>query len=918
MTKSLPLLLRAAAVVILALNLPSKLAASPVFVPVANFPSPPNRTQAGLVSDGAGNWWGTTRLGGISNLGTVFKINESTGAITTVVSFSFSPTANNRGGGPSAGLVSDGAGNFWGTTSFAGANNGGTVFKVSASSGAMTTVVDFAYNATTGDNRGTGPAAALVSDGAGNFWGTTQYGGASNAGTIFEVNASTGAVTTVVDFANSTTGGNRGANPVAALVSDGAGNFWGTTQNGGANNLGTIFEVNASTGAIITVVDFAGADAGGDNRGALPEAPLVSDGAGNLWGTTFSGGFNDWGTVFEIDQSTGAITTVVDFSGGDDGGFPTAGLVKDGAGNFWGTTGNGGINNGGVVFELNASTWELTTVAEFVNATTGNNRGSDPTAGLVNDGAGNFWGTTYLGGAGGGGTIFEINAGTGTITTVADLGYAPLGQQIVSGLVSDGAGNLWGTAYMGGLSGVGTIFKINESTLAITKTADFGGAATADPGGTFPYGALVSDGAGNLWGTTQDGGAIGAGTIFEINANTGAINTVANFANSTTGDNRGGLPTGGMVSDGAGNLWGTTQYGGINGYGTVFKFNISTGTITTVVDFASSETGDNRGGSPAAGLASDGAGNFWGTTPNGGAGDSGTVFEVNASTGAITTVVDFTNSETGNNRGGTPQAGLVSDGAGNLWGTTLNGGASDAGTVFKVNASNGAVTTVVDFTGADTGDNRGANPFAGLAGDGAGNLWGTTGDGGANGNGTIFEVNANTGAITTLFDFTGSTGSVPGASSESSLSLTPSGFFGTTAIGGAGGGGEIFFIDFGPQIAAFSSGSITTSGATVSGSADPEGIATSVYVQYGTTTNYGTQTSNVALGNGITSAPFSLTLSGLSSGTTYYYQLVFVTPYGKFYSGGQSFSTVVAVPTSSRAVGSSGWRVGRGKPQPKP
>jgi uncharacterized repeat protein (TIGR03803 family) len=851
--------------------------------------------------------WGTSVLGGLYGSGTVFKINESTGAITTVVSFDAFGSGDNRGFGPQGALMNDGAGNLWGTTNSGGANNYGTVFKVNISSGAITTVVDFA-NATTGGNRGASPEAALVNDGAGNYWGTTQYGGANNAGTVFEINASTGAINTLVDFADSTTGDYRGANPAAALVSDGAGNFWGTTQYGGASGLGTVFEINASSGAITTVIDFAGTGASGQNVGAVPQA-LMSDGAGNLWGTTAYGG-SDWGTVFEVNASTGDINTVVQFGGGEDGGIPTAGLISDGAGNLWGTTQSGGTGNAGTIFEVNASTWAFTTVVEFANSTTGANRGADPEAALVSDGAGNFWGTTYLGGAGSAGTVFEVNAGTGVITTVADVGFAPLGQGLPGGLVSDGAGNLWGTAYSGGLYGAGTVFKINESTWAITKVVDFAAATTGDNRGANPLAVLVSDGAGNLWGTTQNGGANSGGTIFEINASTGAITTAADFANSTTGNNRGVTPFAGLVSDGAGNLWGTTTYGGANGDGTVFEFNIGTGAITTVADFANSPNGNNRGDFPQTKLTSDGAGNFWGTTATGGTRDSGTVFKINASTGAITTVVDFANSTTGDNRGGSPQAELVSDGEGYLWGTTEYGGANDAGTVFKINTSTAAITTVADFSGSNTGVSRGEYPQAGLASDGAGNFWGTTVDG-PNGYGTVYEVNASTGAITTVFDFTGMSGSVPSGSPESALLLTPAGFFGTAAGGGTGGGGQIFFIDFGPQIAAFSSGSMTTSGATVSGTANPEGIATSVYVQYGTTTSYGSQTSSVALGSGTASAPFNLTLSGLSPATTYYYQLVFVTPYGNFYSGQQTFSTATAVPTRRRIVGSSGWRVGR-------
>ncbi|HEY3900876.1 MAG TPA: choice-of-anchor tandem repeat GloVer-containing protein [Chthoniobacter sp.] len=880
------------------MSIPSGRGANPIYVPVAGLKPPPINPVASLASDGAGNYWGTTSAGGANNHGTVFKINAGTGTITMVADFTNASTGGNQGTDLVAGLVSDGAGNFWSTTSQGGANNDGTVFKINASTGAVTTIVNFA-NATTGSNRGGYPRAALVSDGAGNFWGTTAGGGANGDGTVFEVNVSTGVVTTVVDFANAQTGGNRGANPYGALVSDGAGNFLGTTKFGGANVVGTVFKVNASTGTITTIVDFAYTS--GSNRGGYPQAGLVSDGAGNFWGTTSQGGVHSYGTVFKM--SGGAITTITDFTdattGSSRGGSPEAPLVSDGAGYLWGTTTSGGANGAGTVFKVNASTGVVTTVVDFANAKTGSTRGADPEAALVSDGAGNLWGTTTSGGANGAGTVFEIAASTGTISTVMDFASAPLNP--AAGLVSDGAGNLWGTTTQAGANNDGTVFKVNASTGAITTVVDFASTTTGSNRGGNPGAPLVSDGAGNFWGTTAYGGAHGAGTVFEVNASTGAITTVADFAEATTGSNRGANPSAALVSDGAGNFWGTTPGGGANFEGTVFKINASTGTITTVVDFDNATTGSNRGSGPRAALVSDGAGNLWSTTEEGGAYDWGTVFEINASTGVITMVADFAASPSGPNRGAYPYAALVSDGAGNFWGTTYQGGNYAAGTVFKVNASTGAITTVVDFVDSTTGSSRGSSPEGALVNDGAGNLWGMTSQTGAYGWGTIFEINASTGAVTTVFDFTGPVGSVPGGQPSGALLLAQDGLYGTAPSGGVAGGeasgsGEIFFIDFGPAIGAFTPSGITGNGATLSGSANPGGIATSVYVQYGTDTTYGSQTSSTALGNGSNSVPFNVTLSGLSPATTYQYQLVFVTANGTFYSANQTFTTAASVP----------------------
>jgi uncharacterized repeat protein (TIGR03803 family) len=807
----------------------SSLFASDVFQPIAGFSTPGRLPEGGLVSDGAGNLWGTTVGGGGGNEGSIFKVNIASGVLTTVTGFSSTPPQTD--GYPLGTLVSDGAGNFWGVTLSGGINNTGSVFKVGLASGAITTVVSF-DNASvnpTDNTRGQYPLAGLVSDGAGYLWGTTSAGGkftssydSATCGTIYKIKVSTGAITTVADFdaTTSTTDNVRGETPSAGLVSDGAGNLWGTTSTGGVNHRGTVFKVNVSTGVVTTVVDF---DQIGNNfvnaNGAFPMADLVSDGAGNLWGTTQYGGPSGAGVVFKINISTGVMTTVGTFddststSDNKRGGGPIAGLVSDGLGNLWGTTSAGGAFSFGTVFKVKISTGAITTAVDFDDSVsmTDQRRGDYPQADLVSDGLGNLWGTTKLGGvgdSGGHGTVFKINPNTNAITTVADVGASgPVALQ--AGLVSDGAGNVWGTSADGGAQDQGAVFKMNVATGAVTTVVDFDN--TTSPAdnvrGSLPSAALVTDGTGNFWGTTLNGGTSGWGTLFRVNISTGAITTIDDFDHSTssTDNKRGGNPSAALVSDGAGSLWGTAQTGGTNSQGVVYKVNTSTGAMTTVIDFDGSTTqGDNqRGGSPDGGLVNDGAGNFWGTTSGGGA---GTIFKVNATSGAITTLVDFaqSTSSSNNERGARPEAEMVSDGAGNLWGTTAGGGTGGQGTVYKINVSTGLITTIADFDGNidnSPGDNyRGGEPEAGLASDGEGNLWGTTTSGGFSQNGTVFEVNMTSGSTTTLFDFTGNSGAVPGMAPRGTLLFTGTGFYGTTTVGGESTGGspagegEIFFV----------------------------------------------------------------------------------------------------------------------------
>ncbi len=683
-------------------------------------------------------------------------------------------------------------GQYWGTTTGGGVNsfptNFGTIFKVRADGSDWSTVLSFSDNGAI--NKGANPNAALVSDGGGFLWGTTQQGGVNGVGTVFKVNATNGMLTTVVQFTRNGTS-NKGAYPYSALVNDGNGFFWGTTQQGGANGYGTIFKVNGVTGALATVVEFSGN--GASNKGALPAAGLVSDGSGFFWGTTAAGGASDFGTVFKVSALTGALTTLVEFTwngASNRGGYPRAVLVNDGSGSFWGTAQQGGASGFGTVFKVNALTGALTTLVEF----TGNgssNKGTYPAAGLVRDGSGFLWGTTQQGGANGYGTLFKVSAFTGALTTVVQFtgdGASNRGAHPYAGLLSDGHGFLWGATQSGGAKNYGTIFKVNASTGDLTTLVEFA------KKGNNPSSGLVSDGRGFLWGTTQEGGGNGYGTVFKVNAATRAVTTVVEF--SWTGAiNAGRNPIGGLVSDGRGFFWGTTIGGGGSDSGTVFKVDAITEKLTTVITFTGTGT-SNRGAKPYAELINDGSGFLWGTTQQGGSKSAGTVFKVNTATGELTTVVEFTQNEE-NNKGALPVAGLVSDGSGFFWGTTTKGGATDMGTVFKINAVTGELTTLVEFT-SNGAINRGGWPYAGLVSDGSGFLWGTTSGGGSGNatNGTVFKVNVTSGVLTTVVGFTGNGTSNKGAIPYGALESDGTGFFwGTTSEGGTDNYGTLFKVN---------------------------------------------------------------------------------------------------------------------------
>ena len=323
---------------------------------------------------------------GAANVTTVsVTCTTGTPTATETVLHSFGATATD-GATPSAGLIMDSSGNFYGTTETGGPNNVGTVFKITPTG---TESVLHSFGATATD--GTLPFAGLVMDGSGNLYGTTTGGGPHSQGTVFKITPA-GTETILYSF----TGGSDGGNPEAGLLMDSGGNLYGTTDQGGSSDSGTVFKLTPAGNETILHSFAGGAD------GSLPRAGLIMDSSGNLYGTTYQGGSSNNGTVFKITPS-GAESVLHDFGAtATDGTLPLAGLIMDGNGNLYGTT-SLGVGSEGTVFKITPAGTET-----ILYTFTGGSDGGSPEAGLVIGGNGNLYGTTYAGGAGSLGTVFEI------------------------------------------------------------------------------------------------------------------------------------------------------------------------------------------------------------------------------------------------------------------------------------------------------------------------------------------------------------------------------------------------------------------------------------------------------------------------------------------------------------------------------
>jgi uncharacterized repeat protein (TIGR03803 family) len=344
---------------------------------------------------------------------------------------------------------------------------------------------------------------------------------------------------------------------------------------------------------------------------------------------------------------------------------------------------------------------------------TGGNDGANPVAGLVQASDGNFYGTTYEGGTNGYGAIFRISA-SGVPTPLYSFTDGNDGAHPYSGLVQASDGNLYGTTYEGGTNGYGVVFRITTNGASKPLYSFTGGR----DGGN-PRGGLMQAGDGNLYGTTENGGTNFDGTVFRISTN-GALTRLYSF----TDGHDGAFPEAALVQARDGNLYGTTFEGGTNGFGAVFRITTN-GALTPLYSF----TNGHDGAYPAAALVQANDGNLYGTTEDGGTNLDGAIFRI-ATNGVLTPLYSFADGQDG----AFPEAALVQAQDGNLYGTTYEGGNIGYGDVFRI-TTNGVLTPLYSFT-----DGRdGADPFAGLALAG-GNLFGTAAGGGTSGEGTVFEL----------------------------------------------------------------------------------------------------------------------------------------------------------------------------------
>jgi uncharacterized repeat protein (TIGR03803 family) len=343
------------------------------------------------------------------------------------------------------------------------------------------------------------------------------------------------------------TGAADGGNPFAGVIRDSKGRLYGVAAAGGSSNNGTVWKLS-SKGKLHVAYTFAGSPDGTNPHGT----GVTRDGKGNLYGTTADGGSNGDGTVWEVDAS-GAETVLHSFAGSD-GAASFSGVVRDNDGNLYGTTNEGGSADLGTVWML-SSGGTLTTLHSFAGSD-----GEYPFyTGLHRDKAGNLYGITEEGGASSCGTLFEINSG-GTFSTLHNFSLSTDGCYPTGTVTEDTKGNLYGTAQAGGAPGYGTVWKFHIKSATLKVLHSF---LSSD--GAYPLGGALRDAFGNFYGTAVEGGGSNYGTVWKLSAG-GKLTTLHSF----TGVD-GAYPYCIPVRDKSGNLYGTAFDGGAFGSGIVWK-----------------------------------------------------------------------------------------------------------------------------------------------------------------------------------------------------------------------------------------------------------------------------------------------------------------------------------------------------------
>ncbi len=481
-----------------------------------------------------------------------------------------------------------------------------------------------------------------------------------------------------------------------------------------------------------------------------------------LWGMTQKGGLYGAGVIFKTDASGNNQTVEHNFYRVGAKRPLFSNLIQASNGKLYGLSSEGGIYNGGVLFQYDPLTDVYTTKFNFYGT-----YGGFPVGSLLQASDGKLYGLTSSGGVNlFSGVLFQYDPATDIFTKLFDFDDITTGKKPYGSLVQASDGNLYGMTAFGGTNGAGVIFQFNSVTQVFTKKIDFSG----NLDGSTPYGSLSVSSNGLLYGMTSGGGANGSGVLFNYDPVGNVYTKKIDFA----GTSNGSMPKGNLLQSSNGLQYGLTSTGGLHGKGVLFEYDAINNTLTKKIDFTTTD-----GGSAESTLIEYTDGTLYGTTQSGGVFNGGVLFQYNPVTTSYVKKLDFSD--------GAPRGSLLLAQDGKMYGMTNNGGEGE-GTLFQFDPVTFNYSKKIDFYAAPDG----AEPTGSLTMGTDGKLYGTASMGGSYNKGILFQFDPVTHTYTKKYDFKGGNdGSNPcGALIQATNGL----FYGLTTLGG-GSLGEIYQYD---------------------------------------------------------------------------------------------------------------------------
>ncbi|MBP9689891.1 MAG: hypothetical protein KBE91_09790, partial [Bacteroidia bacterium] len=561
--------------------------------------------------------YGATSSGGINNMGTIFEYEYLTNTLTTKHNF----TGGLEGSNPNGGLMQASNGKLYGT-----ANNGlnykGVLFEIDLIPFSYTVKKQFSPS-------GTGYSSGkLIQAQNGHLYGLTNGGGIYENGSIYEYQIANDTITLKYSLNDPT-----GRSPQGSLEIGANGNLFGLATYGGGYNAGVLFEYNPQSNTYSKKISFYDS-----YSGSYPNSSLILANDGNFYGMSSQGGANASGTLFQYNPSTSILTKEFDFNGSTNGKMPLGKPMQASNGKLYGLTNAGGINNLGVLYELDPQTQIYTKLIDF----DGSDNGSNPLGSLIQTADGMLYGYTYTGGIYGNGTLFEFNPITNTLTKKIDFNNNITGGYPNGTLMQALNGKLYGLTYQGGVNNCGTLFEYDRISNSLTTKVAFNTVTK----GANPYGQLVQAVNGKLYGTTTSGGGHNYGVIFEYNISTNTFTKKLDFDGSLSGGN----PRSGLLQATNGKLYGLAATYGANNSGVLFEYDPITNSFANKFDFNATISGNL----PSSNLIQATNGKLYGTTEVGGTNNKGVLFEYDLTTSTFTKKTDFNGAN-----GYRPAAGLI-------------------------------------------------------------------------------------------------------------------------------------------------------------------------------------------------------------------------------------------------------------------